>query len=170
MDYTPSVSEKLHIKKKGLQMAKITTSYKGDMLFQTIIGSHSLLTDVPAAMGGKDRAPTPPELFIASLSTCVGALVAQYCGRSGIDANDMSIEIEFTKADQPSRLTDLVVTINMPNALCMEREEAVRRVAEHCPVHQTIVTLENIQFVLHDRTHPKFADLQKERQAPNEHA
>ncbi|MFW5709795.1 MAG: OsmC family protein [Chloroflexota bacterium] len=135
-------------------MATITTAYKGDMLFLTKIGNHSLLTDVPAAMGGKDRAPTPPELFIASLGTCVGALVAQYCGRNGINIDDMTVDVDFKKADQPTRLTDLMVTINMPNASCQDREAAIRRVAEYCPVHQTIVTLEGIQFAIFDRDHP----------------
>jgi uncharacterized OsmC-like protein len=136
-------------------MSKITTYFKGDMLFQTKIGDHTLLTDVPLAMGGKDRAATPPELFVASLGTCVGALVAQYCGRGGIDASDMTIDVEFSKAEQPTRLTDLVVTVNMPNAVCRDREAAIRRVAEHCPVHQTIVTLDDIEFVLFDKEHPK---------------
>lgn len=148
-------------------MTTITTTYKGDMLFQTRIGSHSLLTDVPAAMGGKDRSPTPPELFIASLSTCVGALVAQYCGRNGIDANDMSVAIDYQKVDGPTRLTDLVVTINMPNASCLDREKAIHRVAEHCPVHQTIVTLEDITFVLYDRDHPMPSPLEAGREVFN---
>ncbi|MBZ0302721.1 MAG: OsmC family protein [Anaerolineae bacterium] len=135
-------------------MATITTAYKGDMLFLTQIGSHSMVTDVPAPMGGKDRAPTPPELFIASLGTCVGALVAQYCGRNGVNADDMTVAVDYKKADQPTRLTDLVVTINLPHASCQDREAAIRRVAEHCPVHQTIVTLEDVQFNIYDHDHP----------------
>ena len=57
-------------------MAKITTYYKGDMLFESKLGAHSVIIDVPAGMGGKDRGPTPPEIFIASLGSCVGAFVA----------------------------------------------------------------------------------------------
>ena len=139
-------------------MGQITTRYMGDMLFETQIGSHTLMTDVPAPMGGKDRAPTPPEYFIASLGTCVGALVAQYCGKSGLDANDMTVEVAFQKADQPSRLTDIVISINMPNASCEDREAAIRRVAEHCPVHETIITLDSVQFAVYDREHPRQAE------------
>ena len=136
-------------------MTRITTSYKGDMLFQTKIGNHTLLTDVPAGMGGKDRVPTPPELFVASLGTCVGALVAQYCGNSGIDASDMTVDVDFSKADQPTRLTDISININMPHAAGHDRESAIRRVAEHCPVHETIVTMQSIQFNVFDQDHPQ---------------
>jgi uncharacterized OsmC-like protein len=121
------------------------------MLFQTQIGSHSLLTDVPAQMGGKDRAPTPPELFVASIGTCVGALVVQYCTRNGLDTTDLSVDVNFSKADQPTRLKDIAVTINMPHATCGEREEAIRRVAAHCPVHETIVTMSDIRFEIVDQ-------------------
>lgn len=132
-------------------MSAITTQYKGDMLFQTQIGSHSLLTDVPAPMGGKDRAPTPPELFIASLGTCVGALVVQYCTRNGLDTTDLTVDVNFSKADQPTRLKDITVTINMPHATCGDREDAIRRVAAHCPVHETIVTMSDIHFEIVDQ-------------------
>jgi uncharacterized OsmC-like protein len=42
------------------------------MSFETTLGNHRLLIDVPASMGGKDRGPTPPELFVASLGSCGG--------------------------------------------------------------------------------------------------
>ena len=39
-------------------MATIRTSYKGDMLFETQLGRHSVLIDVPPSIGGTDRGPT----------------------------------------------------------------------------------------------------------------
>lgn len=63
-------------------MPTIETTYRGDMEFETVLGSHRLVIDAPASMGGKDRGPTPPELFVASLGSCVGAFVASYCGRA----------------------------------------------------------------------------------------
>jgi putative redox protein len=129
----------------------ITTYYKGDMLFESKLGTHSLLIDVPPGMGGKDRAPTPPEIFIASLGSCVGAFVASYCTRSGIDAHDMTVDVTFDKADDPTRLVNLRVTINLPHGECAAREQAILRVAEHCPVHETISTLKGIQIEVLDR-------------------
>ena len=46
-------------------MGKISTYYKGDMLFESEMGNHKLVIDVPPAMGGRDRGPTPPEVFVA---------------------------------------------------------------------------------------------------------
>jgi uncharacterized OsmC-like protein len=131
-------------------MGKITTYYKDDMLFETKMGQHSLLIDVPVGMGGKDRGPTPPELFVASLGSCVAAFVAQYCGRSGIDLRDMTVDVTFDKAEDPTRLVNLKVQVNLPHGDCANREQAIRRVAEHCPVHETISTLEAIEIKVAD--------------------
>jgi putative redox protein len=137
-------------------MSVMTTFYKGNMLFETKMGNHMLQIDVPASMGGSDRGPTPPEIFIASLGSCVGAFVAQYCERNGLDAQNMTVDVVFDKADNPTRLINLKVKVNLPNAECQgQRSEAVKRVAAHCPVHETIATVEDITFEILDKAELK---------------
>lgn len=131
-------------------MGAIVTRYLGNMLFESQLGNYKLLIDVPASMGGADRGPTPPELFVASLGSCVAAFAAQYCDRAGIDASDMTVTVSFDKSENPTRLTNLRVTINLPHGVCGEREAALLRVVEHCPVHETIATLGEVQFEIVD--------------------
>jgi putative redox protein len=121
------------------------------MLFESELGNHHITVDVPASMGGSDRGATPPELFIASLGTCVGAFVAQYCERSGIDTVDMRVDVTFDKEEGPTRLTNLKVTVVLPHGNCSQRAEAIRRVAEHCPAHETIATLKGIEIEIVDK-------------------
>ena len=125
-------------------MGKITTVYKGDMLFESKIGNHSVIIDVPDVMGGSDRGPQPPQLFVASLGSCIGAFVAQYCEKNGINAEGMTVEMLFEKAPDPTRLVNLKAQVLLPNADCSKRIRAIKRVAEHCPVHATINTMENL--------------------------
>ncbi|MDI9549599.1 MAG: OsmC family protein [Chloroflexota bacterium] len=132
-------------------MGKISTYYKGDMLFESEMGNHKLVIDVPPAMGGSDRGPTPPEVFVASLGSCVAAFVAQYCERNGVNTTDLSVDVAFDKADDPSRLVNLKVTVNLPHGECKQRKAALQRVAEHCPVHETISTLGGIEIEILDK-------------------
>lgn len=132
-------------------MGKITTYYKGDMLFQSKVGDHILTIDVPPAMNGKGRGPTPPEVFIASLGSCVGAFVANYCEPKGVSTQDMTVDVTFEKASNPTRLTDLQIQVNLPQAECNGREKAILRVAEHCPVHETIGTLDGIAISINGK-------------------
>lgn len=131
-------------------MATITTRLTGPMVFESQLGNHTLQIDVPAAMGGSDRGPTPPELFVASLGSCIAAFVAQYCQRAGMDTTGLEVAVTFDKADNPTRLINLRALITLPHAECAGREEAIRRVAEHCPVHETIATLGAVAFEIQD--------------------
>ncbi len=133
-------------------MPSIITSYAGEMSFRTRLGSHELVVDVPPSMGGQDRGPTPPELFVASLGSCVAAFVASYCERTGLDTEGLSVDVTFEKAEDPTRLTDLRVIVNLPHATCGERERALRRVAAHCPVHETIATMSDVAIEIRDQT------------------
>lgn len=123
-----------------------TTYYRGDMLFESEVGNHSIKIDVPSAMGGSDRGPTPPELFVASLGSCVGAFVAQYCERAGLSTEDLAIHVSYDKAADPTRLVNLKVKVDLPHADCEKKRPAIERVAQHCPVHETIETMEDITF------------------------
>jgi len=118
-------------------MARIRTRHSGDLRFETELGDHVLVTDVRNNMG-----PKPPEIFVASLGACVGVLVADYCERVGIDAEGLAVDVDYEWASDPSRISDIKVTIDLPNAELNGRARAIKRVAEHCPVHQTICTLD----------------------------
>lgn len=133
-------------------MPSITTSYLGEMTFETRVGNHRIVIDVPPSMGGEDRGPTPPDLFVASLGSCVAAFVAQYCERTGIDTTDLAVDVAYEKAEDPTRLVNLQVTIRLPHAECHDREAAIRRVAEHCPVHASIASFDGLVFQILDRT------------------
>lgn len=129
-------------------MAKISTHHRGDMLFSTQLGKHNVLIDVPPSMGGSDRGPTPPEFFVASLGSCVAALVANYCNNAGIDTEGLSVDVTFDKVEDPARLTNVEVLIHLPNGDVNGRERAVLRVAERCPVHETICTMDTVKISL----------------------
>jgi uncharacterized OsmC-like protein len=129
-------------------MAKVSTYHQGDMLFSTQLGKHNVLIDVPPSMGGSDRGPTPPEFFVASLGSCVAALVANYCNNAGIDTEGLAVDVTFDKVEDPARLTNVQVLIHLPNGNVNGREKAILRVAERCPVHETICTMDTVKISL----------------------
>ena len=118
-------------------MARISAHIKRDSLFETQLGDHTLTTDPDGVAG-----PSPPEVLVASLGACVGILVANYCKRSGMSTEDLSVDVEYSKTSNPYRLAEFQVNINLPHADIDGRLGAITRVAEHCPVHQTMCTLE----------------------------
>ena len=140
-------------------MTTVRTVYKGDMLFENKAGNQSIITDVTPNMGGRDRAPTPPDLLVVSIGSCVAAFVAHYCQQNGIDTRDLTVETTFEKAEHPRRLKDLKVQVKLPHAECGDREDGIRRVAEHCTVHETIANTKSVPIDILDRRHLEEAAL-----------
>lgn len=61
----------------GAQAHRIEVSHVDGDAYAVEIRGHRLPVDRPEEAGGQDTAPTPTELFAASLATCV----AFHCGR-----------------------------------------------------------------------------------------
>jgi len=132
-------------------MPVATTRYQGDMLFETEIGGQRIATDVTSPMGGKGRAPTPPDMFVVSIGACIAAFIAHYCEQHGIDTRDLSVETAYEKAENPALLTGFRVDVKLPHAHCEDRQEALRRVTDHCIIHETLHHLKDLEIHIHDR-------------------
>lgn len=135
-------------------MPSVISRHLGDRVFETEVGSHKILNDVVPTpeWGGKDRHPTPPDYFVASISSCIAAFVVQYCDRSGIDSSGLTVGLAYEKATNPAHLTALAVTVNLPNGEVGDRLEALKRVAQSCTVHETIARLgDGLAIEIRDR-------------------
>lgn len=129
-------------------MGKVTTQLKEGMLFESQLGDHKILIEGPEAWGGKNTAPPPPQFFMASIGSCVGVLVAHFCDTHKLDATGLSVDVDYDSADHPTRFTNIRVTVHLPSAKCDDEctRKAIRNVAQHCPVHETITLLGEIEF------------------------
>lgn len=132
-------------------MAKLTTYYKGDMLFESKLGNHRLLIDMSPSIGGSDRGPQASELFIAALASSIGASVADHCTRLGLDTREMTVDLQFNEVGDPPRLANFQVTICLPHCACTGQEQVILRLAEHCLIYETLINRNGIQIELVDQ-------------------
>ncbi|MFE9771724.1 OsmC family protein [Streptomyces sp. NPDC005931] len=103
------------------------------------VRGHRFRVDQPADSGGTDTAPTPTELFAASLATCVAFYAGRYLHRHGLPRAGLRVRTEFTMAtDRPARVTSVRLVIVPPPELPEQRRAALLAVASHCTVHNTL--------------------------------
>lgn len=135
-------------------MPSVKSQHVGDMIFETQVGNHSILNDVPPTpeWGGKGRHPTPPDYFVASRSSSIAAFVQQYCAQTGVDASGMFVEIHYEKGTNPAHPKELIVDSHLPSADVGARAEAIKRVSGHCTVHETISKMQALSINVHDKT------------------
>ena len=99
-------------------------------------------TDQPVAEGGTDTAPTPFDIFLASLATCAGVYVTDFCNHRNIPTDTITLtqSAEFTIDDKGKDVLAAVsLQIHLPDDFPEKYREAVVRVAELCAVKRAIL-------------------------------
>ncbi|MFD0317895.1 OsmC family protein [Streptomyces flavalbus] len=102
------------------------------------VRGHRVLVDQPRTVGGADTAPTPVELFAASLGACVAFYAGRFLHRHGLARDGLRVRTEFVMADRPARVESLRVVVVPPPGFPPERRDALLAVASHCTVHHTL--------------------------------
>jgi uncharacterized OsmC-like protein len=116
----------------------IRVDHKEGDLFEIGIRDHLIHVDQPTEAGGSDAAPTPVELFVASLASCVAHYARRYLARHGLPAEGLSVAAEFEMTDRPARVGQVQVSIDLPHGVPDERRDALLAVASHCTVHNSL--------------------------------
>ena len=91
-------------------------------------------TDQPRSAGGEASAPTPFDLFLASLGTCSGFCVLEFCRERGIPTEDAKLTLHAEKDATSGMLSRITIELDLSVEFPRRYEEAVIRSAELCAV------------------------------------
>jgi uncharacterized OsmC-like protein len=107
--------------------------------YDVTVRGHRFAVDQPVDVGGDDSAPTPTELFVASLATCVAFYAGRYLTRHGYPRDGLGVSASFRMSDdRPARVTAIRLTVRVPDGLPPARLPAFRAVVSHCTVHNSL--------------------------------
>jgi uncharacterized OsmC-like protein len=115
----------------------VTVSHLDADRFAIDVRGHRITVDQPSYAGGEDTAPTPTELFVASLASCVGFYARRYLARHDLSTEGLRVTSRFEIGGRPARVTTLTIDVDAPG-LPPERREAFQAVISHCTVHNTL--------------------------------
>jgi putative redox protein len=127
---------KLQIKTlpRKVRTMEILVNFPGGTKVNAQIGSFTVATDQPAVMGGDDSAPTPFAVFLASLATCAGFYVLEFCKKRGIAYEGIQL-IQKAERDATTKMaTNIIQEIQLPPGFPEQYIPAMKRVAESCLV------------------------------------
>jgi uncharacterized OsmC-like protein len=127
---------------------------RGDR-FTIGIRNHRLVIDQPVEDGGTDVGPTPTELFVASLASCVGFYAERYLRRHDLRVEGLRVDCTYAFADdRPARVASITLTVDAPG-LPAGRQDAFLAVIEHCTVHNSIRMTPRIRIEVAPSAGPK---------------
>lgn len=91
-------------------------------------------TDQPQAGGGESSAPSPFELFLASLGTCAGFYVLSFCQQRGIDMAGIELRQSMERDPQTHLVGRITIEILLPASFPEKYRAAVVQAAQSCTV------------------------------------
>jgi ribosomal protein S12 methylthiotransferase accessory factor len=101
---------------------------------------HIIKTDQPLHSGGQNSAPSPFELFLASIGTCAGIYVKSFCDNRNITTDNIKI-IQTSEFNEETGLpVNIRLDIKLPPDFPDKYKEAVISVAELCKVKKSMAS------------------------------
>jgi ribosomal protein S12 methylthiotransferase accessory factor len=113
-------------------------TFDGGKVVTAHLHGHDIKTDQPVNQGGENSAPSPYELFLASIGTCAGIYVKSFCDSRKIPTDNIKI-IQTAEYDKQTGLpVRIIIDIKLPADFPETYKEAVIKVAALCKVKKTI--------------------------------
>ena len=118
----------------------IEITFDGAKVITAHIGDHAIRTDQPVNKGGGDTAPSPFDLFLASIGTCTGIYVKSFCDNRKIPAENIRI-LEHVEYNSETQLPDSIkLEIKLPPDFPGKYRESLINVANLCLVKKSIAS------------------------------
>jgi putative redox protein len=112
-------------------------------------GRHALTADEPAALGGTDSGPTPYDLLLAALGSCLSMTVALYARSKSWPLEAVTVRLRHSRihaADceaaetREGRIDHLACDVELAGVLSDEQRARLMEIAGKCPVHRTLMS------------------------------
>ncbi|MFH1626006.1 MAG: OsmC family protein [Pseudomonadota bacterium] len=120
-------------------MDLISIKHESGLCFSVRVRGHRLTVDMGEDAGGADQGPSPAELLVAALGSCVGAHIARYCQTAKIPYDGMELNLTFQIAEEGNkrRISSIVGDISLPQDPG-PRSKAILRAGKNCIVRNTL--------------------------------
>jgi len=94
----------------------------------------TIQTDQPLKAGGTNSAPSPFDLFLASLGTCAGYFVAAFCQERQIRTAGISLSMRIGRNPETRMVGKIAIQISLPPGFPEKYKRAVIKAADQCTV------------------------------------
>ena len=94
----------------------------------------TIWTDQPEANGGDNSAPSPFELFLASIGACAGYYVLAFCQKRDIPTDGIELSMEIVRDEERHMVERIDISVHLPETFPERYVDACLRSAGQCTV------------------------------------
>jgi ribosomal protein S12 methylthiotransferase accessory factor len=119
-------------------MAEMLVTFPGGARVDAQYGQFVICTDQSPQEGGEGTAPSPFELFLASLATCAGVYVSGFCRQRGLPLEGVRIIQRWERDSASGLIRTIALDIHVPSDFPEKYRPALIRAAGQCAVKKAL--------------------------------
>src|SRR5512136_421441 len=108
--------------------------FPGGKKVEAFFDDYTVITDQPVDDGGSGSAPSPFDLFLASIGTCTGFYVLSFCQKNNIPTDKMKLTARFLRNPVTHLVENIHIGIHVPKEFPEKYKNAVVKAADVCTV------------------------------------
>ena len=122
--------------------------FPGGKKVEALFNDFTVTTDQPVADGGSGSAPSPFELFLASIGTCTGYYVLSFCQKNHIPTENMRLTARIQRNPGTHLVENIRIEIHVPKEFPEKYKNAVVKAADACAVKRHLGTPPKIDIIV----------------------
>ena len=109
-------------------------SFPGGKKVDAIFKNFKIKTDQSINNGGEETAPEPFSLFLASIGTCAGIYILNFCQKRNIPTDDIELLLNTYENEENHMIKKININIKVTNNFPDQYKNAIIKTAELCTV------------------------------------
>ncbi len=117
----------------------IQIHFPGGVAVAAQLDSFEVLTDQPVAAGGGGSAPSPYDLFLASIGTCAGFFALRFCQQRDLATEGLSLSLDYQRNPETKALEQIAIHIKLPAGFPEKYRRAIIKATDQCSVKKALL-------------------------------
>jgi putative redox protein len=127
--------------------AKYDITFPGNTKVDAHFREFTVHSDQQLTGGGNNTAPSPLEIFLASIGMCTGFYVISFCQSRSIPTGNLSLTQTVVRNDETRIVEKIMIDINLPPDFPDKYKTAIIKAAQSCSVKKFLDAPPEIQIV-----------------------
>ena len=121
--------------------------FTGGLRVEALHDGYRIRTDQPAVAGGDGTAPSPFDLFLASIGTCAAYYALRFHQLRNLDTEGLAVTLKADPPDAGRQVRSVRIEIVLPTRFPEKYREALLRAVDQCAVKRHLVEPPAVEVV-----------------------
>ena len=127
---------------------KYNINFAGNKKVDAHFRGFTLKSDQPVADGGDNTAPSPLEIFLASIGMCAGFYIVAFCQSRSIPTDNITMTQTVMRNDTTHMVEKINIDIVLPPNFPEKYKSAIVKTAQSCSVKKFLDAPPEIQIAI----------------------